>query len=102
MSESSDRGEAHGRGPVVTRRGQTLPVRLCGRPRNEILIAVREQLGEVLQADGRITREQAEWAADVAARNGARMGAVLVAAGLARRAQIYRVLRACGTARRLT
>ena len=69
-----------------------MPVRLCGRPRTEILIAVRERLGEVLQAEGRITREQADWAADVAARDGARMGAVLVAAGLARRAEIYRVL----------
>jgi hypothetical protein len=50
------------------------------------------RLGEVLQAEGWISREQAEWDAEVAARDGARIGSVLVAAGLVGRGDLYRVL----------
>jgi hypothetical protein len=50
------------------------------------------RIGDVLVAEGLISGEQRDWAVEVAARNGARIGAVLVAAGMVRRTELYRLL----------
>ena len=52
----------------------------------------RERLGEILVREGWITAEQRDWAVDVQARTGCRLGAVLVATGMIRRIHLYRVL----------
>jgi cellulose synthase/poly-beta-1,6-N-acetylglucosamine synthase-like glycosyltransferase len=51
-----------------------------------------QTMGELLVRAGRITTAQLEWAVRVARENGVRYGAVLVAAGLVRRDELYRVL----------
>lgn len=50
------------------------------------------RIEDVLVAEGRISAEQRVWAVEVSARNGARIGAVLVAAGLVKRTELYRLL----------
>lgn len=49
-------------------------------------------IGEELVAEGLITREQLEWALQVHARTGARIGEVLVSAGAVTRPALYRTL----------
>jgi len=51
-----------------------------------------QRLGEILVREGWITPEQRDWAVEVQARSGCRLGAVLVAAGLVPRTAVYRVL----------
>ncbi|SDG28507.1 hypothetical protein [Pseudonocardia oroxyli] len=55
-------------------------------------VATDPRIGERLVAAGMVTAEERDWAVEVAARNGARVGAVLVAAGLVRRTDLYRLL----------
>lgn len=55
-------------------------------------VVTDRRIGEGLVAEGLITAEERDWAVEVAARNGVRVGAVLVAAGLVRRTDLYRLL----------
>lgn len=50
------------------------------------------QVGEALIDAGLVTREHVQWGLDVQARTGARLGAVLVSAGLVSRPALYRTL----------
>ena len=51
-----------------------------------------ERLGDHLVDEGLLDRSQLAWALDVQRRTGSRLGAILIAAGLVRRLQLYRVL----------
>lgn len=56
-------------------------------------------LGDLLVAEGWIDERQRAWALEMQHRTGSRLGAILVAAGLVRRADLYRLLaRTWGTA----
>lgn len=55
-------------------------------------VATQARLGEVLVAEGWISSEQRDWAVAVGRQSGVRLGSVLVAAGLVRRVDMYRVL----------
>lgn len=66
--------------------------RAARRDHCRMTVAADPRIGERLVAAGLITAEQRDWAVEVATRNGARVGAVLVAAGLVRRTDLYRLL----------
>jgi cellulose synthase/poly-beta-1,6-N-acetylglucosamine synthase-like glycosyltransferase len=55
-------------------------------------VITRARLGDVLVDEEWITAEQRDWALAIGEQSGVRLGAVLVAAGLMRRADLYRVL----------
>ena len=101
-SKSTDRAGVLGRGPGRHPAVSILGSSPAGAAPDAILTGARGRLGDVLQAEGRISHEQAVWAAEVAARDGARIGSVLVAAGLVRRASSTACSRACATARTST
>ena len=54
--------------------------------------ATRRRLGEALVARGLVSDEQLQWALEVQARTGSRLGSILVASGSVKRLALYRAL----------
>src|SRR5690554_6478135 len=52
----------------------------------------RRRLGEALLARDLVTDDQLQWALDVQARTGSRLGSILIASGVVKRLALYRAL----------
>jgi cellulose synthase/poly-beta-1,6-N-acetylglucosamine synthase-like glycosyltransferase len=54
--------------------------------------SARDRIGDALVTGGRVSADQLDWALDVQRRTGSRLGAILLAAGLVSRQDLYQIL----------